>query len=250
MSDFGPGHFTTASTLPFFSDSQLLQVDHFVATYKCAKNSLGYSKRVLGGILFNNIFVGSTSTPTLESDFRTSILSTLESRVQTEFGDATLEILSLEYTNQCFKQKSVWHKDFNDGHPYLNVFIPLDDLSALNGMTLLRIGEGKSDIEMSAARNHWYSFDGSITHCAGAGTGKKGTPRRALMAVFRRKESPEISPLSTANYKSVISRRLNKDKNAAKKKKRKAMKGVVASTRVGLRSQQQQEKKKRLKLSE
>ena len=104
----------------------------------------------------------------------------------------------------------MWHKDFNDGHPYLNVFIPLDDLSALNGMTLLRIGQGKSDIEMSAARNHWYSFDGSITHCAGAGTGKKGTPRRALMAVFRRKESPEISPLSTANYKSVISRRLNK----------------------------------------
>ena len=68
--------------------------------------------------------------------------------------------------------------------------------------------------------------------------------------MFRRKESPEISPLSTANYKSVISRRLNEDKNAAKKKKRKAMKGVVASTRVGLRSQQQQEKKKRLKLSE
>jgi len=220
--DFGPGLYTEASTLPFFSEAQLLQADDFVATYACAKNSLGYSKRVLGGILFNGTFVGSPM-PSLEASFTHGVLAPLLSRIRTVFGDETLQLLSLEYTNQCFKQKSAWHKDMNDGFPYLNIFIPLDDLSAENGMTILKIEGNK--IELKASRNHWYSFDGNITHCAGAGTGKAGTPRRALMAVFRRAGDPTLCSLSTANYKTVITKRLNKGK-------KRPIKATVPTTRV------------------
>ena len=111
----------------------------------------------------------------------------------------------------------------NDGFPYLNIFIPLDDLSAENGMTILKIEGNK--IELKASRNHWYSFDGNITHCAGAGTGKPGTPRRALMAVFRRAGDPTLCSLSTANYKTVITKRLNKGK-------KRPIKATVPTTRV------------------
>ena len=205
--DFGPGHFTTASDNPFFNNQQLQDVEEFVSNYTFAKNSLGYSKRVLGGIMFGGVFLGQPS-PVLEEKFGKCI-SVLENRIRKEFDDATLKMYSLEFTNQAFKQKSRWHKDLNDGYPYLNIFIPLDEINETNGMTTLKIDGGI--VEMKCSGNHWYSFDGSITHCAGAGTtATSETPRRALMAVFRRASDPVPANLATARYKSVITRRNNK----------------------------------------
>ena len=159
--NFGPGCFTKASVRPFFTDLELKKVDHFVQHYECAKNSLGYSKRVLGGILFRGIYIGKSS-PELEKEFSTCV-SVLEKRVREEFGTEDLVMYSLEFTNQAFKQKSRWHTDLEDSFPYLNVFIPLDDINEKNGMTTLKI-DGEI-IELKTTRNHWYSFDGSITHC-------------------------------------------------------------------------------------
>jgi len=202
---FGPGFFTRASTLPFFSEDMLEQVDNFVEHYEFAKNALGYSKRILRGIMFKETYVGRAN-PALEVPF-SKCIQTIVERVRMEFGNNMLEMLSLEFTNQAFKHKSRWHKDLDDGFPYLNVFIPLDDINEVNGMTILKVKSG-TKIELNTPRNHWYSFDGSITHCAGAGN-QTGIPRRALMAVFRLSSDPEPATLATARYKSVITRRLN-----------------------------------------
>ena len=201
---FGPGHYTEASALPFFSKAQLKIATDFVTHYVCAKNSLVYSKRYLGGIQFKGPFVGRSSAAA--EDAFIPIVAAFESRVRAEFGD-NLELFTLEFTDQSLKQKSRWHKDYNDGLPFLNVFVALDDMNETNGMTLLRAGGGI--VAMKTRRNQWYSFDGSIVHCAGPAA-KAGLHRRALMAVFRRKGDADPISLAAARYKAVLTRRKNK----------------------------------------
>lgn len=210
----GPGCFTEASRTPFFSDSDLLTVQQFVSEYPFATNNLGYSKRVLGGILFGGIHIGRVQATSFDTMAFDKCVDKLVQRVNNEFGSTNLELFSLEFTNQALANKSMWHKDLEDGCPYLNVFITLDAVDETNGMTTLRTDEGRI-INMKASGNRWYSFDGSITHCAGAAS-KPGTPRRILIAVFRRSGDPEPVLAAATTYKAIVTRRTQAGKKRPK----------------------------------
>lgn len=200
---FGPGCYTHASTEPVFTEEQMTVVHEFLACCKFARNSLGYSNRVLDGIFFRGVFIGSA--PHDATAAFTASIDEMQKRVRLEFDDDRLELYSLEYTNQALAHKSSWHKDLADGCPYLNIFIALDDVNADNGMTTLRLDDGRI-IDLSAPRNRWYSFDGSITHCAGKAK-RPGSPRRMLIAVFRRSCDPEVSFAASSSYKAILTKR-------------------------------------------
>lgn len=203
MPAFGPRCYTLASTTPVFSDSELETVYAFLAVYPFAVNNLGYSKRILNGIKYRGVYVGRESALASTAPFERCV-KTMVQMVKKEFQDNKLDLLSLEYSNQSFAHKSSWHVDLNDGYPYLNIFFPLDDVDERNGMTTLR--QDGEIIELRAARNTWYSFDGSITHCAGAAS-VPGTPRRILLAVFRRSCDPEPVLAATSTYRAILTRR-------------------------------------------
>jgi hypothetical protein len=203
MVGYGLGCFTEASLTSFFNEKDLETVSVFLSQYPFATNNLGYSKRVLGGILFRGVHIGRVhSMDTGEFD---RCIDYLIDQVRTQFSDQKLELFSLEFTNQALAHKSSWHKDLEDGKPYLNVFVTLDAVDETNGMTTLRTDDGRV-IGMKAAANRWYSFDGSITHCAGAAS-KPGTPRRILIAVFRRSGDPEPVLAAATTYKAILTRR-------------------------------------------
>ena len=203
MPDFGPRCFTIASTKPVFTEAELQTIYSFVTKYPFAVNNLGYSKRILYGIKYRGQYIGRESSLAITKDFE-SCVDKMVRLIRREFDCDDLDLLSLEYSNQSFSHKSSWHTDFDDGYPYLNVFFPLDDMDERNGMTTLRQDDAITEIR--AARNTWYSFDGSIIHCAGAAS-IPGTPRRILLAVFRKVGDPEVVMAATSTYRSILTRR-------------------------------------------
>jgi len=200
---FGPGCYSPSSEAPVFTQKQLAIAFSFLSSYRFARNALGYSNRVLSGIKFKGVYVGR-GPDNETAAFEEHCVAPLNALVLRTFACDDLEMISLEYSNQALPHKSSWHKDLDDGYPYLNVFVALVDIDDGNGMTTLRLNDEKV-VSIRAHANRWYSFDGSITHCAEAAA-KPGTPRMLLMATFRRKDDPESFMREFGNYRRVLTK--------------------------------------------
>ena len=218
---FGLGCYTKESVRPVFSQNQLLVIDHFTQYYKFSRITLGHSKRVVNGIVYCGQFVGRS--PQLEAKFKENCVDVIVERVRTDFACWELDLFVMEMSNQSLRHRSMWHEDCVDQTPFLNVMVALDDMNESTGMTTLR-WTNEGTVEMKCKRNHYYSFDGGINHCAGPAM-KPGAPRRFLMCVFRRRSDPLPIDIAFAHYKGILTRRKNGNK---KRKKRK----VEKSSRV------------------
>ena len=121
-------------------------------------------------------------------------------------------VYTIELSDQRVSDKGIWHKDTDEPDSWLNLMVPLDDITSDNGGTVL-YGNEKSHTFLYGARGHVYAFKGCVRHCVEGN--RLRSPRRLLIIVIRPCPFLKVPNVNVETYRRIMTLQSNGTRRTA-----------------------------------
>ena len=161
-----------------------------------------YQKRFLKGIMLQGTMISyrDRSIPRLV-EFQKIIDKICAAG--SKYTNVQGSVYTVELSDQRLPQKGIWHTDASDPDSWLNLMVPLDDITPANGGTVLHnSGDSSSHTHLYGARGHVYAFKGCTRHCVEGN--RERLPRRLLIIVTRPRRYLDTPNVNVETYRRVL----------------------------------------------
>lgn len=123
-------------------------------------------------------------------------------------------VYTVELSDQRLVEKGMWHTDTNDHDSWLNLMVPLDDITPENGGTVIHNTNG-SHTYLYGNRGEVYAFKGCTRHCVEGNRSR--SPRRLLIIVIRPIQFLYTPNVNVETYRRIMTSQ-SKDRQCKLKK--------------------------------
>jgi ectoine hydroxylase-related dioxygenase (phytanoyl-CoA dioxygenase family) len=131
-------------------------------------------------------------------------------------GESCL-LLSVDVIDTRTRRKGNWHVDTDTPSSRVTCMVPVDDVDAGNGGTLVKMPEGRQTVALYGQRGHVYCFRGDLVHCAEGNP--DGAPRRVLACSLQPERLIDLPEHSFAFHKRAATLQLRGPVDQRAKKK-------------------------------
>lgn len=164
-----------------------------------------YGKRFLKGIMLRDkvIHAADETHPKFQA-FQEIVNKVCE--IGNRLMNEKLFVYTVELSDQRLFEKGIWHTDTSERESWLNLMVPLDDVTPQNGGTLLyEHSSSHGHTPLYGLRGHVYAFKGCVKHCVEGNRMRK--PRKILIIVARPHAYLETPNMNVETYRRIMTMR-------------------------------------------